>query len=120
MWGGKLREPKGARRYNDRVTLVRYPVTEDDFGHVTVADPVKVLDVPAEVRQMSATKTMLTFQQADVVGVDIEFRMPGPGHVFDGAVWRGRRIHFPMPENLDDRGRAVRVSGWYQIDTPKL
>lgn len=115
-WKGTLRYGKGARRYNDRVTLVRYPAVEDEFGHVQFGDPVKVLDVFAEVRQMSATKTMLTFQQANVVGVDLEFRMPAKE--FNGAVWRGHEIHFPTPEILEDRGRAVKVSGWYQVDAP--
>ena len=115
-WKGRLRDAKGARRYNDRVTLVRYPAYEDQFGHVRFGSPVTVMDVPAEVRQMSATKTMLTFQQADVVGVDIEFRVPAAS--FNGAIWRGHEIHFPTPEVLDDRGRVVRLSGWYQIDAP--
>ena len=115
-WKGTLQYGKGARRYNDRVTLVRYPAVEDEFGHVRFGDPVKVLDVFAEVRQMSATKTMLTFQQANVVGVDLEFRMPAKE--FNGAVWRGHEIHFPTPEILEDRGRAVKVSGWYQVDAP--
>ena len=119
-WKGNLGSAKGARRYNDRVTLVRYPIEEDEFGHAKYGTAVKVLDVFAEVRQMSATKTMLTFQQADVVGVDIEFRLPGPGKTFNGAVWRGHEIHFPTPEILEDRGRAVRVSGWYQVDNPKV
>lgn len=119
-WKGNLRSAKGARRYNDRVTLVRYPIEEDEFGHAKYGTAVKVLDVFAKVRQMSATKTMLTFQQADVVGVDIEFRLPGPGKTFNGAVWRGHEIHFPTPEILEDRGRAVRVSGWYQVDNPKV
>lgn len=117
-WKGTLRYAKGARRYNDRVTLVRYPAVEDEFGHVRFGAAVKVLDVFAEVRQMSATKTMLTFQQADVVGVDIEFRLPGPGKTFNCAIWRGHEIHFPTPEILEDRGRAVKVSGWYQVDAP--
>jgi hypothetical protein len=117
-WKGRLREAKGARRYNDRVTLVRYPAVEDEFGHVRFGDPVKVLDVFAEVRQMSATKTMLTFQQADVVGVDLEFRKPAKE--FNGAVWRGHAIHFPTPEILDDRGRVVKISGWYQVDAPAM
>ena len=117
-WKGTLRYAKGARRYNDRVTLVRYPAVEDEFGHVRFGAAIKVLDVFAEVRQMSATKTMLTFQQADVVGVDIEFRLPGPGKTFNGAIWKGHEIHFPTPEILEDRGRAVKVSGWYQVDAP--
>ena len=113
-----LRNPRGARRYNDRVTLTRSVATTDQYSHADFAAPVAVLEVYAEVRQMSATKTMLTFQQADVVGVDLEFRLPQDGTVFDGAVWKGREIHFPHPEIVDNRGRIVRVSGWYQVDNP--
>ena len=111
-----LRTSKGARRYNDRITLTKTTAYEDGFGHAQISEPVDVLDVWAEVRQMSATKTMLTFQQADVVGVDLEFRLPALE--FDGARWRGHQIHFPTPEDLDNRGRIVRVSGWYQKDNP--
>lgn len=112
-----LREPKGARRLNDLVTLTLASVTEDDYGHPSLGEPADVLTVRAYVRQMSATKTMLTFQQADVVGVDLEFRKPCMP--FDGIVWRGHEIHFPTPEDVDNRGRYLRVSGWYQADNPK-
>lgn len=113
-----LRNPRGARRFNDRITLTHRTSTRDEFGHASVGDPVPVLDVYAEVRQMSASKTMYTFQQADIVGVDIEFRTPGPQFVFNGCMWRGHDIHFASPENVDDRGRYTRVTGWYQTDNP--
>ena len=93
--------------------------TVDRFGHADFGTPEDVLEVYAMVRQMSSTKTMLTFQQADVVGVDIEFRLPDPERFpFNGITWRGHQIHFPTPEILDNRGRIVRVSGWYQVDNP--
>ena len=111
-----LRTPRGARRYNDRITLTRSVAVADEFGHANIGEPVPVLEVYAEVRQMSSTKTMLTFQQADVVGLDIEFRLPAVQ--FDGILWRGHEVHFPTPEVLDNRGRIVRVSGWYQVDNP--
>ena len=111
-----LRNPRGARRYNDRIQLTYAKATQDRFGHALVGEAVPVLEVPAEVRQMSSTKTMMTFQQADVIGVDIEFRTPAAS--FNGIVWRGHTIHCRAPEILDNRGRIVRVSGWYQIDDP--
>lgn len=114
----KLRESKGARRFNDLVTLTKSVVTIDGTGHQKVAEDVAVLDVYAYVRQMSATKTMLTFQQADVVCVDLEFRVPDVD--YNGITWRGHKINFPQPEIVDNRGRYVRVSGWYQIDNPAL
>ena len=106
----------GARRYNDRITLTKTTATVDSFGHAAVGAPETVLEVYAQVRQMSATKTMLAFQQADVVGVDLEFRLPAAD--FDGIVWRGHVIHFPTSEDVDNRGRIVRVSGWYEKDDP--
>lgn len=112
----RLRNPRGARRYNDRIMLTRSTAYVDRFGHAHVGEPVDVLEVYAEVRQMSSTKTMLTFQQADVVGLDIEFRLPAVE--FNGITWRGHDVHFPTPEVLDNRGRIVRVSGWYQKDNP--
>lgn len=111
-----LREPKGARRFNDLITLTNTPVVYDEFHHASFGAPENVLDVWAMIRQMSSTKTMQTFQQADIVGVDIEMREPGV--VFNGCTWRGHRIHFPHPESVDNRGRYVRISGWYQIDNP--
>lgn len=113
-----LRTPKGARRYNDRITLTLASVTRDDFGHASVGDPVDVLDVYAEIRQMSASKADRTFQIADVVGLDIEFRTPY-GVEYNGCRWRGHEVHFSAPENVDDRGRFTRVAGWYQQDNPK-
>ena len=110
------REPQTARRFNDRITLTRSVATVDSMSHASIGVPVPVLEVYAQVRQMSATKTMLTFQQADVVGVDIEMRKPDV--VFDGVLWRGHEIHFPTPEDVDNRGRYIRISGWYQVDNP--
>lgn len=110
------RDPQTARRFNDRITLTRSVATVDSMSHASIGVPVPVLEVYAQVRQMSATKTMLTFQQADVVGVDIEMRKPDV--VFDGVLWRGHEIHFPTPEDVDNRGRYIRISGWYQVDNP--
>lgn len=111
-----MRSPRGARRYNDLIQLTWAEAVYDAFGHASIGEPEVVLELYAEVRQMSSTKTMLTFQQADVVGVDLEFRLPGVK--FNGITWRGHAIHFPLPEVLDNRGRVVRVSGWYQVDNP--
>lgn len=111
-----LRTSKGARRYNDLITLTRTIAVRDELGHPQIGEPQDVLSVYAEVRQMSATKTMLTFQQADIVGVDIEMREPSIA--FDGIRWRGHRIHFPTPESVDNRGRILRIAGWYQADNP--
>lgn len=111
-----LRESRGARRYNDLVTLTKKTVVTDEFGHPHFGAPEDVLDVYAQVRQMSATKSMLTFQQADVIGIDIEMREPGVA--FDGLTWRGHRVYFPTPESVDNRGRIIRISGWYQTDNP--
>lgn len=111
-----LREPAGARRYNDRITLTLASVTEDDYGHPALGAPAAVLDVYAYVRQMSATKTMLTFQQADVVGLEVEFRRPAVQ--YNGITWRGHALHFSQPEDIGNRGRAVRITAWYQEDNP--
>ena len=111
-----MRNPRGARRYNDLIQLTWADAVYDQFGHASIGEPVVVLELYAEVRQMSSTKTMLTFQQADVVGVDVEFRVPAVR--YNGIRWRGHDIHFPLPEVLDNRGRVVRVSGWYQEDDP--
>ena len=113
-----LRQAQGARRYNERVMLTHANAVRDDFGHASFAEPVDVLEVYASVRQMSASKTMMTFQQADAVGVDIELRNP---HVaFNGLRYRGHAVHFAQPEDVDGRGRILRISGWYQTDNPQM
>lgn len=113
-----LRTAQGARRYNERVMLTHANAVRDDFGHASFADPVDVLEVYAYVRQMSASKTMMTFQQADAVGLEIELRNP---HVtFNGLRYRGHDVHFAQPEDVDGRGRILRISGWYQTDNPTM
>lgn len=110
------RDPRNVRRFQHLIQLTKATNTVDAMGHVSIGEPQVVLEVYAEVRQMSATKTMLTFQQADVVGVDLEFRKPAVE--FDGITWNGHEIHFPTPEDVNNRGRFLRVSGWYQADNP--
>lgn len=112
-----LRQARNARRYNDQITLTFAEVTEDDFGHFSVAEARPVLKVYAYVRQMSATKTMLTFQQTDIIGVEVEFRAVNVE--FNGIEWRGHKLHFSQPESVDNRGRILRATCWYQIDNPK-
>lgn len=113
-----LRESKGSRRYNERITLTWSQAVRDDYGHVSLSEPTDVLDVYAYVRQMSANKTMMTFQQADAVGLDIELRRPAV--MFNGLRYRGKDVHFSQPEDVDGRGRIIRISGWYQTDNPSV
>jgi hypothetical protein len=113
-----LGQAKGARRYNERVMLTQADAVEGEYGHPSFAKPVDVLEVFAYVRQMSASKTMMTFQQADAVGLEIELRNP---HVaFNGIRYRGHDVHFAQPEDVDGRGRILRISGWYQTDNPTM
>lgn len=113
-----LRQAQGARRYNERVMLTQADAVRDDYGHPSFAEPEDVLEVYASVRQMSASKTMMTFQQANAVGLDIELRNP---HVaFNGLRYRGHEVHFAQPEDVDGRGRILRISGWYQTDNPDM
>lgn len=107
---------RGARRYSERIVLTRAEVVVDDFGHAAVGQPVDVLTVYADVRQMSAVKSMMTFQQADVVGVDIEFRNPNVS--FNGIRWNGREIVFSEPTIQGRLNRDMRVTGYYQVDNP--
>lgn len=111
---------KGARKYNDVVVLTYATPTAGDFGHADIADPVVVKTIYADVQLMSATRTMMTFEQADVVGLEIEFRNPGDAVVYNGLRWRGHDVYFAAPERLDNRGRIVRIQGWYQQDNPAV
>ena len=108
-----VRDSQGARRYNTHIVLTYSERVVDEFGHASYTDAVDVAEVYAAVSRMSATKTMMTFQQADVVGLDIELRAPGVE--FNGIRYGGHDVHFAEPEPMD-RGRLLRISGWYQED----
>lgn len=108
-----MRDAQGARRYNSPVTLTYSDAVVDEFGHKSYADAVDVADVYASVARMSATKTLMTFQQADVVGLEIELR--DPNVAFNGLRYDGHDVHFSEPEPMG-RGRILRISGWYQVD----
>lgn len=111
-----INEPRGFRRYNDLLTLTKATIEVDEYGHREVNGEQEVMKVYALVRQMSATKTMLTFQQADVVGLEIEFRAVNTP--FDGITWRGHRLTFSHPEDVGNKGRIVRMTAYYQEDNP--
>lgn len=108
-----LREARGARKFNTLVTLTYSEKIVDDYGHASYADAVDIADVYASVARMSATKTLMTFQQADVVGLEIELREPNV--VFNGLRYDGHDVHFSEPEPME-RGRILRIQGWYQVD----
>ena len=108
-----VRDSQGARRYNTHIVLTYSERVVDEFGHASYTDAVDVAEVYAAVSRMSATKTMMTFQQADVVGLDIELRAPGVE--FNGIRYGGQDVHCAEPEPVD-RGRLLRISGWYQED----
>lgn len=113
-----LRQTYNARRYNERIMLTHAEAVTDEFGHASLTESVDVLEVYAMVRQMSANKALMTFQQADVVGLDIEFRNPRVS--FNGLRYRGHDVHFSQPEDVDGRGMVLRISGWYQTDNPNM
>ena len=108
-----VRDSQGTRRYNTAIVLTYSERVVDEFGHASYTDAVDVAEVYASVSRMSATKTMMTFQQADVVGLDIELRAPGVE--FNGIRYGGHDVHFAEPEPVE-RGRLLRISGWYQED----
>lgn len=113
-----LRNPQNARRYNERIMLTRAEVVTDEYGHASLSAPADVREVYAYVRQMSANKSMMTFQQADAVGMEIELR--NPHEHFNGLRYRGHEVHFAQPEDVDGRGRTLRIQGWYQTDNPQV
>lgn len=108
-----MRQAQGARRYNTLVTLTYAEKVTDDFGHASYDAPMDVADVYASVVRMSASKTMMTFQMADVIGLEIELREPNVA--FNGLRYDGHDVHFSEPEAVE-RGRILRISGWYQVD----
>ena len=113
-----LRRTQGARRFNHQITLAKATVTTDDYGHPSVGTLTPVLKVYASVRQMSATKTMLTFQQADIIGLDIDFRSVNVD--YNCIIWEGHVLHFSQPESIDMRGWLTHITAWYHIDNPSV
>lgn len=111
-----LRTPENARRYRQPIKLLFFESRIDEYGHASLAEPKVVLEAFASVEQMSATKTMMTFQQANVVGLNIEMRWTDVK--FNGIRWQGHDIVFPQAENVGERNRTLRISGYYQIDNP--
>ena len=108
-----MREARGARRYNTLIKLTYAEKITDDFGHTSYEEPMDIADVYASVVRMSASKTIMTFQQADVIGLEIELREPNVA--FNGLRYDGHDVHFSEPEPIE-RGRILRISGWYQVD----
>lgn len=108
-----VRDTYGARRYNEPIMLTQALAVIDDYGHASLLPPEDVLPVYASVRQMSAQKTLATFQQVDVIGLEIEFRKPAVA--FNGLRYKGHDVHFAQAE---DDGRILKLSGYYQIDDP--
>lgn len=104
------------REYKDRVMLTMSECSVSELGHASFSDPVDVLGVWANVEQMSNTKTMLTFQQANVVGLEVTFR--NPHREFNGLRWRGHQVSLSYVNMYESRDRIVRVQGYYQIDNP--
>ena len=98
--------------------MTQTDAVKDAFGQPMFAEPVTVRDVFAYVRQLSANKTMELGAQMDVVGLDIELREPGVS--FNGIRYRGHDVHFATREDVDGRGRIIRISGWYQEDNPQV
>lgn len=107
---------QGYRKYSERVELTLSPVVVDAFGHAQYGEPQVVLIAWASVTQMSADKTMRTFQQADIIGLDIEMR--NPAIEFNGLQWNGHQVFFASPEKVGMRERLLRLQGWYQVDNP--
>lgn len=105
----------GARRYNTLITLTWADAVVDEYGHASFDKPVDVMEVYAYVEQMSANKTMMTFQQADAIGLDIEFR--NPRRAFNGIRFNGHDVFFSQPKELE-RGRILSITGYYQKDNP--
>lgn len=111
-----LRQAQGARRYTDRLELLKSDRIIDELGHAHMGEPYVVKTVFGNVSRMSETKTLATFEQANIVGVDIELRYTSVD--FNGIRWRGHTIALHAPEDVDNRHRTLRVAGYYQQDNP--
>lgn len=112
-----LRNPRNARRYTQPVELRYSSPQADGYGHVSLGEPVTVLRAFASVTRMSESKTMMTFQQADAVGVELEMRWVPV--LFNSIRWQGHDIVFSAPENVGERNRILRIAGYYVEKNPR-
>lgn len=103
-------------QYHDRLTLTYAPVRTSDLGAAVVGAETSRSEVWASVRRMSATKAMMTFQQADIVGLDIEMRQHGI--LFNGIEWQGRKLNYAAPDTTDPR--RIKIQAYYQADDPAV
>lgn len=102
--------------YHDRITLTYAAVTTSALGAPILGTPSVVAEVWANVRRMSAYKAMMTFQQADVIGLEIEMRQHGLN--YNGMRWEGHTLAYGNPDTTDPR--VIKVNAYYQIDDPAL
>lgn len=102
------------RRFREPVSLYMSKSIVDEYGHRMQAEPVLVGKAYARITRMSATRQAMTFEQADIVGLDIDMR--NPSVEFNIIEWRGHRIVFNAPEDIDNRGLLIRMTGYYQED----
>ena len=103
-----------SRQLTSQIMLTRRSTVEDAFGHQHLSDPVHALEAYADVKQMSDSKTLLTYQLADVVGVEMWIRATDDS--FDGCRWRGHVITVSSVEDVDNRGRWMHITGYYSKD----
>lgn len=103
------------RRFTEQVTLTYATATTDDYGHKSYGSATNVQTIWASVQRISADKMMMTAEQADIVSLSIEFRNP-IGLVWNGLTWDNHKIEITATENVNNRNRIVRCTGWYQED----
>jgi len=104
--------------YRDKIILTYAPVSVSNLGAAVKGTVQNSYACWASVRRMSATKAMMTFQAADIVGVDVEFRNPQVG--WNGMLWNGHALNYAAPDYVDNRSRIVKVQAYYQIDDPAI
>lgn len=102
------------RRFRELVSLYMSESKVDEYGHRAQADPVLVGYAYAKITRMSATRQAMVFEQADIIGLDIEMRKPAVK--FNIIGWHGHSVVFEAPEDIDNRGLFMRFSGYYQED----
>lgn len=103
--------------FTDWITIGTQGESFDSFGHLSPNGARSTTRIPARVEQMSASKSMMVYQQADIVGVEIWFGTLTSD--FNIIEWEGHRIHFSQPDKADKWGRITHIVGYYQIDNAR-
>jgi len=98
-----------SRTYNRLVKLYSAVSSNDEYGEQNIATPVFRQSVMASVRNLSASRTMVQYQSADVEAYEILVRYVP--YRISHVEFNGLMIGIDSIEDVRMRGRELRLTG---------